>query len=340
MATLLLPRDRPTVTDDNLSAVVQILAILFLSFSIVAVAVEATTKRAISKRFANGDYVLFGALILCIAATSTLLSPAGRSVGNSIANVAPATAENAFRAVYAGAMLDVVALATIKVAMLFAFHGITPVKIHRYAIYAAGLVTLAWAISGLFVIGFQCDGPDRWVLGKTRCIELTGTRTYIAAGNILTDLALIAIPTAVISRVKLPLTKRLTLLSGFWVRLVVIGVTTTQIVFLQELNYADDNLLQNIWKVVICREAVQCSSIMTACIPFLKPFMGSLQSGFLRADDVKRRNAAGITLNGNESDWSSRYVEIQKQHTNSSLRLQSLTVQSNHSTPGTPQNPV
>lgn len=43
------------------------------------------------------------------------------------------------------------------------------------------------------------------------------------------------------------------------------------------------------WRVVVCALLTQCVSIVTACIPYLKPFFVSLESGMVRVDDTRRR---------------------------------------------------
>lgn len=44
---------------------------------------------------------------------------------------------------------------------------------------------------------------------------------------------------------------------------------------------------------------VQSLGIMTACAPYLKPFLDSLESGLIRSDDIRRRaNATGKSTTG------------------------------------------
>ena len=45
----------------------------------------------------------------------------------------------------------------------------------------------------------------------------------------------------------------------------------------------------DLWPSVLCTQAVQALSITTACIPYLRPFLESLESGLLRSDDLRRR---------------------------------------------------
>ena len=48
------------------------------------------------------------------------------------------------------------------------------------------------------------------------------------------------------------------------------------------------------WPVAVCSQFVQALSIMTACVPYLKPFFASLESGMIRTDDAKRLESRSI----------------------------------------------
>lgn len=49
------------------------------------------------------------------------------------------------------------------------------------------------------------------------------------------------------------------------------------------------------WQAIVTAQVVQCLSIVTACVPYLKPFLDSLESGQMRADDLRRRGKMGIS---------------------------------------------
>lgn len=44
----------------------------------------------------------------------------------------------------------------------------------------------------------------------------------------------------------------------------------------------------DMWQPTLITQAVQCLSIVTACVPYLKPFLDSLESGQWRMDDGRR----------------------------------------------------
>ncbi|KAL8832484.1 MAG: hypothetical protein Q9170_004855 [Blastenia crenularia] len=74
-----------------------------------------------------------------------------------------------------------------------------------------------------------------------------------------------------------------------------VGVFIAVIVKLVYLNRARHSLdtTFDTWPVVLNMEIVQNLSIITACVPCLKPFMESLESGMLRNDDLRRRGTGG-----------------------------------------------
>lgn len=53
------------------------------------------------------------------------------------------------------------------------------------------------------------------------------------------------------------------------------------------LNSADPTF--DMWQAAVVTQAVQCIGIVTTCLPSLKIFIDKLESGQLRADDLRRR---------------------------------------------------
>ncbi|EDN97924.1 hypothetical protein SS1G_12779 [Sclerotinia sclerotiorum 1980 UF-70] len=113
--------------------------------------------------------------------------------------------------------------------------------------------------------------------------------------------------------------KRVTILSAFWLRMIVVTASIVHIIYIRRL-VIDNQFLHNVWQTVVCQIVVQSTSIVTACIPFLKPFLVSLESGFLRADDINRRTAAGMygsDRNPKSSGGASSYIKMKNQNWNS-----------------------
>ena len=73
----------------------------------------------------------------------------------------------------------------------------------------------------------------------------------------------------------------------------VLAAIVMQVVY-QNRAKGTDNRTFEMWPVVLCAQIVQSLSIITACIPCLKPFLESLESGMLRSDDLRRRGMNGV----------------------------------------------
>lgn len=69
-------------------------------------------------------------------------------------------------------MLNIVAQATTKAALLTALHALTPVSAHRRLIYATSILTIAWAVTAVFIVAFQCPGPQRWNVDNGNCTNM------------------------------------------------------------------------------------------------------------------------------------------------------------------------
>ena len=60
-----------------------------------------------------------------------------------------------------------------------------------------------------------------------------------------------------------------------------------ELVFRNRIAGSEDHTFAA-WPVVMCSQLVQALSIITACIPYLKPFFASLETGMIRTDDSQR----------------------------------------------------
>jgi hypothetical protein len=64
----------------------------------------------------------------------------------------------------------------------------------------------------------------------------------------------------------------------------VIAATIVQICFLRSRTASSQDLTFDLWTVALLTSIVQALSLIAACIPYLKPFMGALETGMIRVD--------------------------------------------------------
>ncbi|KAI1510817.1 hypothetical protein Ptr86124_009938 [Pyrenophora tritici-repentis] len=278
----------PAFNEEHASPLIQILAWLFLSFSISAVVAQFATKTAMSKRLIGADYVLLAALVLAIGQSAALLSPAGQVIGNTETGLSRETVLRAWKALYSAEILSVMSLVAAKGSLLILLDAATPFTTHRRMLYGTSAITVFWGLSAVFLIAFQCPSPHRSNITNPQCIDIRAVRIFIASMNIVTDLALAIVPTLMVLPLQLSPEKRLTLLIGVWSRIIVMFACAGQVYYIYALPPNGD-LLNAIWRVVVAGQVIQVASIMASTVPFLKPFMMSLDSSLLGA------NRAGVT---------------------------------------------
>ena len=95
--------------------------------------------------------------------------------------------------------------------------------------------------------------------------------------------------------VQIPQAKKTVIILVFALRVFVAGAIIPELIFLRRAGQSADRTFAS-WPVVVCALFVKCLSIVFACVPFLKPFFGALESGMIRMDDTRRRE--GRTTRG------------------------------------------
>ena len=62
-------------------------------------------------------------------------------------------------------------LITSKLSVIWFLHTLTLQRVHNHLRRALGLLVIAWGVSGLFAIAFQCPVPDTWQVLSQRCFH-------------------------------------------------------------------------------------------------------------------------------------------------------------------------
>ncbi|KAJ5059240.1 hypothetical protein J3E74DRAFT_419790 [Bipolaris maydis] len=276
---------------------IQVLAWLFISFSALSVLSHFATKKAMSRPFTKADGILSTALILDIGQAITFLSPAGQAIGNSQSDYPKNTIMQAWKAMYIGDILFVSTLVAAKLSLLVPFTTVTPVVKHRVMMYTTSAVTVVW-----------CPSPQRWDIENPQCMDFRSIRTFNAVMNIVTDLALVTVPTLMVIPLQVGSDRKPH--SSSWILVSVVGASAVQIFFISNLSLQDSNLLNTIWPIVVSGQVVKVTSIMTSTIPFLKPFLGATgrhPSSYIK---IGTPNSQGTRSNKLNNIWVSADFEV------------------------------
>ena len=83
----------------------------------------------------------------------------------------------------------------------------------------------------------------------------------------------------------------------------VVGASACKIAFWNS-THDYQKLGHDPWTVRICTQIIQCLSIVSACFLYLKPFLDSVESGFIRNDDLRRRGTGDYNTGGSSTTRS------------------------------------
>ena len=79
-------------------------------------------------------------------------------------------------------------------------------------------------------------------------------------------------------------------------------------IYLNRIKHSGD-LTFDIWPVTLCTQIVQCLSILTSCLVYLRPFLDSLETGFIQVGDLRRQHVPGF---GYRPEGGSRSTKVAK----------------------------
>lgn len=66
-------------------------------------------------------------------------------------------------------------------------------------------------------------------------------------------------------------------------------IVATSVQFAYLGGFTSDNSTHDLWKWTLVTQIVQCITILTTCVPYLRPLLESLPSGLLGSDEIRRR---------------------------------------------------
>jgi hypothetical protein len=99
----------------------------------------------------------------------------------------------------------------------------------------------------------------------------------------------------------------------------VVIASAVQIVYIRALPPHSD-LLNSIWRIVVWGQIVQVTSIITSTIPFLKPFLMSLEASLVGPNGARRTTTSGYA-SADKPGHASTYIKIGSQQScNASVR--------------------
>ncbi|KAI4282999.1 MAG: hypothetical protein L6R35_005268 [Caloplaca aegaea] len=267
----------------NHGPIVSIVTWFLLAATVLAVVARVTTKIAISKRLTSDDFLIFLALAFSIGQAVAVSLQTSNGLGQHEAALSAFQMDNFYKFDYASNLLFILNLCFAKLSVLQLLRLVTPVKLHLRLVLGAGAFVILWSIASELASAFQCKTPNTWKVIGNQCFDRAAFWNAYGAFNLITEAALLILPLVILWKLQTQAKKKAVIYSCFASRIVVFSAIIVQLVYASRARGTADVTFDT-WPTVLSAQIVQSLSIITACIPCLKPFLESLGTGMIRVD--------------------------------------------------------
>ncbi|KAI1311112.1 hypothetical protein F5Y03DRAFT_343504 [Xylaria venustula] len=267
---------------DDQGSVLQILLWFLFIVAILSVGARSGTKYYMTRKLGSDDWILLAAQSAYLAQCVSISMGVSQGLGQPMSSLSEDAVEKLLQAEYASFVFQLSSLALIKWSISISIQHLSPSAKHQRLDWVLRLAVGLWVLTSVLASLFQCGFPAPWdYIHGSHCINRRAWWSYVAVGNIGTEFFIVALYCLIIGTLRMSLLRRSFILLIFSSRLIIVGIALAQLaVFLDA--YPSLDLTKNLWLPTVLNQATLCASVVTACGPYLRPFMESLETGVAR----------------------------------------------------------
>ncbi|EXK78752.1 hypothetical protein FOQG_16603 [Fusarium oxysporum f. sp. raphani 54005] len=196
-----------------------------------------------------------------------------------------------------GDILYATSIALLKASILVMYCRIFPLRSMKVGGYSLGVIVLMWWIAVCLLAIFQCRPVRKaWGMSTTEgtCIDKGIWFTSVAVPNIVTDVAILALPVRQVSLLRLSRARKMAVSGIFLLGGFVVIVSCLRLRCLLDLRGGEDGdftrLVACVWWWSDVEISIGCVS---ACLPTLRP-LARLLVGLFRRHTMSNRITDGL----------------------------------------------
>ncbi|ORY01976.1 hypothetical protein BCR34DRAFT_618181 [Clohesyomyces aquaticus] len=272
------------VTESNKNPVIRVITWLLLAFTTLMVCFRLLTKLLLTARkYGVEEVLIMIAYVFALCQSITWTLPQSDALGQTSDNLSDKQLQDANKILYTGTLLYLMALTFAKLSICAGFHVLSPDAKHRRLTFSVGGAIAVWSITCTVAYAFRCGTRYTWTEHDKTCVNDLALMQFISITNILGDIGLLVLPVWIIFPLNMPLQSRIKIIGFFSSRILVVIAGIAQLYYLP--LYYKPNFTLLAFPYFIVTQVVQFSSVSTACIAYLWPFLRSLRSGLLWANN-------------------------------------------------------
>ncbi|CAJ0552393.1 Ff.00g063720.m01.CDS01 [Fusarium sp. VM40] len=312
---MLLPREHATTT--NKAPIVRAMTALLMVITILAATLRIATRLTIVGSLTLDDGFVAASAFLAIIQSIIVIFEGSAGLGirgglhaNQVSFI--------LKSQYASGILFITVVYLAKISATRTIWSMAPRERQRLILITEAFIS-AWALCSIVASLFECSLPKPWDYIHGNCFNRSVFWTVFDIVNIVTDIIITGILIDMFKSLQTPMSKKVLVIAAFGCRMLITPVIISHIYYLRKATELG-NPIFDMWAPTVIVQIIQCLSILVTCVPFLKPFMDSLESGQMNAGDgLQTRGKGGYSKAQTGDTVGQRYFAPQTFRAISSL---------------------
>ncbi|KAL8981399.1 MAG: hypothetical protein Q9177_005580 [Variospora cf. flavescens] len=281
-------------TPEHHGSVVSVVTWLLIIATVFFMVARIVTRYTTTNTLRWDDILAISAMVTAIGQSIAVSISSTNGLGSHADILSPDQREVIQKALYASLLVYIVTLGLAKSSVCMHLYRLFPYRASRQSSIVLMSLIGIWTTTALFVVAFECKLPTPWSFTSTgKCINLLAFWSYYGIFNIITDVALIALPLSIIMKLQMKTSQKAVIIACDASRLSAIIAQILQIAYLHRsiAPGKTPDLLYDLWIPILLGQTVLFFSLISSCFPFLKSLIDALETGLVRADGLNVHNA-------------------------------------------------
>lgn len=219
--------------------------------------------------------------VFSIGFTIALNQQVSGGLGSRLSTLSDEQYEKFNKAGYAWNVLYIMAMALGKVSTLTLLLALSPNKTYRIPMLVLGGLIALWTVASVISSAFQCSMPHPYLITTGKCFGQVGFWDAVGVVDIVSDTALMTLPIWLVYNLQLPVQKKIAVCFAFSFRTLSIACAIWRMTQMHKFFDRGTDVTFESWVPTIATILEVFFSIFAACVPHLRPFMESIQAGYL-----------------------------------------------------------
>ncbi|KAM4060948.1 MFS transporter [Hirsutella rhossiliensis] len=267
------------VTTSDHGAYIVIAAVLGVTWSVLVLAIRLYIRLHLNGPFGPDDAAASFGTVAGICQTSLTLTAVHYGLGKRQELLSPDQLDTAMKYNYTANLVYIIAICSAKCSMSLLMARLTRYTHSRIASHAISCLAIAWAITALFVLGFQCPGPRPWnTQDLSRCPSFFTRWVAIEAFSVLIEVLISSMAVVLVWNLSMATKTKVMVVCAFSAQLLIVIPIAFRLDFLRARVSGSDATFDTT-NAAISTQVVVHLSIMAATFPCFRQFLQAFDSG-------------------------------------------------------------